>query len=210
MPTATTYFPSVPYALDFHHEVVWSTDVSPMGPTGRVQRFKNWDVPQRRMYLTTLGLGGTGSVSEATNKAVRQFLYTLAGRYLPFFIFNPKSGDYDAAKDIPQTFVGLFNTTFPMTCPFKGGTITNIYKNGSLYRTTGQFTQDNNGAGGEVRITTVNSPLPANGDEISVDVTGAYERIQVRLMEDANRVGFDFRAAQPPSQYAISVEEDWG
>ncbi len=209
--TPTTYFPStIPYRLGFYAEVVWNTDVSQEGPTGRTQRFKNWTTPKRRMHLSVMGLGGSGSVSEASNKTVRQFLYTLGGRYLPFYIFNPRATDYDAGADPQQTYVGIFNTTFPMVCPFKGGTITKIYKNGSSYRLPGHFTVDASGPGGETRIATVDSTQPSNGDVITVDVTGAYERIPVRLMNDVGRMDFDFGAAVPPTQYQIDVEEDFG
>ncbi len=211
MSTPTTYFPStIPYELGFYHEVVWNTDVSAEGPSGRTQRFKNWTTPKRRMHLRPLGLGGSGAVSEASNKAVRQFLYSLGGRYTPFYIFNPKSGDYDAVSDPQQTYVGIFNTAFPMVCPFKGGTITKIYKNGSSYRLPGHFTVDSSGSGGETRIVTVDSTQPSNGDVITVDVTGCYERIPVRQMSDVGRIDFDFAGANPPTRFQIDVEEDFG
>ncbi len=209
--TPTTYFPStIPYRLGFYHEVVWNTDVSADGPTGRTQRFKNWTTPKRRLHLQIMGLGGSGSISEASKKTVRQFLYALGGRYTPFYIYNPVASDYDAAGDPQQTYAGLFNTTFPQVCPFKGGTITNIYKNGSIYKTTGNFVQDALGAGGETRIASVTGGLPSNGDAITVDVTGAYERIAVRLMNDVGRIDFDFDAAIPPAMFSLDLEEDFG
>lgn len=216
----TIYFPSnVQFKIGFQRDQVWNTDASKQTPTGRQQVFKNWSFPKRRMRLTVLGLGGSGSVSEAVNKSMRQFLYKLGGPYTPFYIFNPKASDYDSGAFTPpwpatsldplQTLVTLDWASWPTTCPFKAGTITNIYKNGVLFKTTGQFTQDNNGTGGEVRITSTTSN-PATHDVITVDVTGAQERIPARLVSDVEGWGYDWQAAVPPTEYGVDLEEYFG
>lgn len=218
MPAPTLYFPSnVKYKLGFTRDQRWNTESGPETSTGRVQVFKNWTFPKRRMRLTVLGLGGSGSISEASNKAMRQFLYKLAGIYTPFYVFNPKEGDYDAGANVfpatldpLQTLATADWSAFPVTCPFANGTITNIYKNGVLYRTSGQFTQDQGGTGGETRILTVNNPQPAAHDVLTVDVTGANERIPARLLSDVESWGYDWQAANPPTEYDVPLEEYFG
>jgi hypothetical protein len=206
MTAPTTYFPDVLYKIGFQPSRRWSTRVSPEGPSGRVQRFKEWTTPKRRLTLTVLGLGGTSfSVSATTIKTVRNFLYGVAGRYGSFYIFNPRAEDYDHLGDPQQTLVGTYSA-WPMVCPFKGGTIATVYDDGVALST---FGTDSNGAGGETRITT-SSPTPGAGSIITVDVTGAKERIPVIQLKDTDDFAFDWTAAQPPTEIALDLEEDFG
>lgn len=212
MPAPTTYFPSVLYKIGFEQGRRWNTSRSDENPlSGRVQRFKNWTTPKRRLTLTVVGLDGTSySVSATTVATVRAFLNTVAGAYGNFYIFNPHAENYVHAADPVQTYCGPFDTAFPQVCPFRGGTITNIYKNGTLYKTTGNFTQDSSGPGGETRIASVTGGLPADGDIITVDVTGAYERIPVVQLVDFDDFRYDWTAANPATEIGLKLEEDFG
>ena len=137
-----------------------------------------WTRPKRKWRAVLVGVDGTSySVSPVTFKEIRKFLTLLKGRYRNFYIFDPAPQDYDAEE--PEAFVGIWDGAWPMTTPFKGGTIQNIYKNGIIFwaGALSQFTQDDNGLGGEVRIVTVTTPGVVVGDEISVQITGAQQRI---------------------------------
>lgn len=212
MSTPTIYFPDVPYKLGFSHGRRWSTDVTPEGPSGRVQRFKNWTSPKRFIKATMLGLdGSTFTVSEVAYETVRDFLTTLAGRYTRFNIYDPKAENYSEATALPvQVTLGLFDTTFPMDAPFKGGTITNVYVNHVVTYTTGNFTQDSGGPGGETRVASVTGGLPSNGDLITVDVLLANQRIPVVSLTDVDTFNFDWSAADPDSEIVLDLEEDFG
>jgi hypothetical protein len=213
MSTPTLYFPDVPYKIGFSHGRRWKTDATPEGPTGRIQRFKNWTSPKRRLKATMLGLdGSTVTVSETTYEEVRDFLNLIAGRFTRFYIFDPKQENYDqdAALPVQVTLDGLFDTTFPMVCPFKNGTVTGVYDDGVLTYTAGNFTQDAGGPGGETRITTVVGSLPADGSVITVDVLLANQRIPVCSLTDLDDFAFDWTAADPPTEIALDLEEDFG
>lgn len=212
MTDPTLYFPDVPYKMGFSHPRRWSTDVTPEGPSGRIQRFKNWTSPKRALKATVIGLGGSQhTISEETYETVRDFLNLLAGRYTRFFIFDPKAENFTAAAALPvQVTVGIFDTTFPMVAPFKNGTITNIYADGVLAYATGAFVQDSAGSGGETRIASVTGSLPADGAVITVDVLLANQRIPVVSLTDVDSFTLDFTAADPPTEIALDLEEDFG
>lgn len=212
MSLPTIFFPDVPYKLGFSHGRRWSTDVTPEGPSGRSQKFKNWTSPKRFLKATVLGLdGSTFTVSEETYETVRDFLSTLAGRYTRFCIFDPKAENYTSADSLPiQITVGLFNTSFPMDCPFKNGTITNVYVDGTLTYTTGNFVQDSAGTGGVTRIASVTGGLPADGTLITVDVLLANQLIPVVSTTDVDTFNFDWNAAVPSTEIVLDLEEDFG
>lgn len=208
MSAPTIYFPDVPYQLGSFAPVrVWATRVAE-GPSGRRQSSIMWTRPKRRFRAILLGVDGTTTYSAVTFKTIRKFLTQLKGRYRNFYIFDVAPHDYD--QEEPEAFVGIFDTSFPMVTPFRNGTIANIYVNGVLHAGPGQFTQDSLGTGGEVRIATTSVPLPSDGDEISVDITGAEQRIPAVSLTDVDEFTYDTTAAIPPAEYHLDCEEDFG
>lgn len=208
MSVPTIYFPDVPFKLGFQRGRAHQTLITP-GPSGRAQRRMMLSRPKRRMVCTLLGVDGSQySVSTATFKTVRRFLSLLHGRYRPFYIFDPHYEDFD--QEEPETFCGLFDTTFPMVTPFKNGIITNVYVDGVLTYGSGDFTQDDSGTGGEVRIASVSGGLPSDGTAITVDILHAKQRIPVVSLTDYDDFTYDWNAAEPPSEVNLQLEEDFG
>lgn len=204
MSVPTIYFPDIPYRL-FRHGRQHATEVSP-GAGGRRQARIVWSRPKRRMTATLLGIGGSQfTVSSTTFKTLRKFLTLLHGQYRNFYIFDPHVADYD--QEEPESFVGLF-VSWPMVTPFKGGTITAVYDDGVIMG--GAITQDSAGTGGEKRIVTVGGGAPGAGSLISVEITGAQQRIPAVMVGDYDDFAYDFSAADPPVEYSLDLEEDFG
>lgn len=209
----TIYFPNVAYEIgEMKPGRIWKTEIN-SSPGG--QRQKRSLMPyglrgfQAKIWVddgTAVYLGGL-----ATLEQFEGFLNQLRGEWGTFWIFNPKARDFTAALSPRETNVGLFDTTFPMIVPSKGGTITNIYVEGILQWTTGQFTQDETGPGGETRIATVDTgvnPLPADGQRVTVDIINSHDRFAACLVGDIEQIDPDFEAADPGWRYVIKVQEE--
>jgi hypothetical protein len=211
MSLPTVYFPNVFYVLsEMKLPRKWSTMVND-SPGGARQKRALYSYPKRMLQATVYTSDGTSQYLGTVDSfaAMRRFLDAMKGEFGTFYIFNPKQQDFDHALDVRQALCGTFNTTFPMTCPFAGGTITAIYKNGVLYKSAGSFVQDALGAGGETRIASVTGGLPANGDIISVNVTGAKERIAVAMLGDVDNIALDPAAADPTPFLSMNLQEEF-
>ena len=210
MSVPTIYFPDVPYQLGSYAPVrQWSTRVVE-GPSGRRQASIAWTRPKRRWRALLLGVDGTGySVSPTTFKQMRKFLSLLKGRYRNFYIFDPAPQDYD--QEEPEAFVGLFDTSFPMVHALQGRDHHERLCQWNPARHDGAVVQDDLGTGGEMRIASTSVPLPSDGDEISVDVEGAQQRIAAVSATDMNEFSCDsVTGAVPPAEYHLDIEENFG
>lgn len=203
----TDYFPpTLQVKFGFAIDRQWATVVTP-SPSGPRQVRLMMTEPKRRLQ------GVVRCKTPEEVRILRDFLDDHRGNWKPFYIFNWYAQNYTADPKngiIPTANLGALALTLPFK-PGLAGTgssaITGIYKNDVLTWTTGNFTVDTGGAGGEYRLMSTAGPTITTSDVVKVQATSVRERIPVAAIQNVDSFGFDWSAAVPPLEYALNVEE---